>query len=47
MQARTLCFLHVAYFVECEPSALLVALQFALESGYAQVNFESNYQTML
>ncbi|MCI87932.1 hypothetical protein A2U01_0109217, partial [Trifolium medium] len=35
VQACTLCFPHVAPAVECEASALLVALQIAVESGYA------------
>ncbi|MCI80133.1 hypothetical protein A2U01_0101404, partial [Trifolium medium] len=36
VQACTLCFPHVAPAVECQASTLLVALQIAVESGYAQ-----------
>ncbi|PNY06036.1 hypothetical protein L195_g002498, partial [Trifolium pratense] len=47
VQARTLCFPHVAPAVECEVSALLVALQIAVKSGYAHINFESVCQTVV
>ncbi|PNX83780.1 60S ribosomal protein l23, partial [Trifolium pratense] len=47
VQAHTLYFPHVSPAVECEASTLLVALQIAVESGYAQVNFESDCQTVV
>ncbi|PNX72192.1 hypothetical protein L195_g014425 [Trifolium pratense] len=47
VQACTLCFPHVAHDVEYEASALHVALQIAVESGYAQVNFESDCQAVV
>jgi hypothetical protein len=42
VQACTLCFPHVSSAIEHETSSLLAALQIAVESGYAQVNFESD-----
>jgi hypothetical protein len=47
MQACTLCFSHLALAAECETSTLLVALQITIESGDAQVNFESDCRTMV
>ncbi|GAU14575.1 hypothetical protein TSUD_96390 [Trifolium subterraneum] len=47
VQARTLCFPHFAPVIECEASTLVVALQIAVESGYAQVNFESDCQIVV